>query len=72
MLITIVISDEYEVRTTVISGMRARRTCNEIADFSNILLRTIHNVKAATGDYFLLLLICLLLSQNSNLMVHFY
>ncbi|EZA52817.1 hypothetical protein X777_08140 [Ooceraea biroi] len=38
-------SKEYDVRATVIAGLRAGRTAKEIADFNNISLRTVYNVK---------------------------
>lgn len=38
-------SKEYDVRATIICGLRAGRTAKEIFKFNNIPLRTIYNVK---------------------------
>lgn len=39
-----IISYEYEVRGTKISGLRVRRTAKDIKNFNNIRLRTVHGI----------------------------
>lgn len=38
-------SKEFEVRSSIICGLRAGRNCQEISEFNNIPLRTVYNVK---------------------------